>query len=929
MFTFCQRYGIRGGYLSTSALNGDGVEQLLELLKAQIPWEEMTATVTTVTFKRIKDYVLALKEKTDRQGVLVSPAELRVQLEKTFRVSETLKVSDVWKFTDAEMMTAVGHLETHGYVAILQSSAGEQHILLAPDLLVNLAASIMMLADKNARELGAASETELLQGKFQFDEFKGLEKAEQQILLDAAILRFLQHNICFRETLGEDTLLIFPSLIKQKRPLQDDFPAADDISYVVRGRVENLYASLVVLLGYTPSFTRINQWQNQAQYEMGAGQHELCGFRLIEDREGEIELVLYYADRLPPRGRAEFQQLFEQFLYQHNVEVTRFPPVVCPQGHRLERATVIKRVREGKTFVFCDECGAQTRLPDFDQPQTIGIGASPWLQREEATARLRSAYEVHLTRVKSYRRAWATPRCYLSRLQEQAAWAEKLVHDLRDAGVYVVEQAAQVQPDDFVVLLDTPAYGQAFQAAAPALAADAPLIRARLDKNRRLVSLSLAGQGAGPHELKDCPPGSFCDETHYPVSLFDLALNLYAIPFDHAGFAPLRRALHEQWEGTAGRLAQVVEATSSPVETPAIRYQDFQVLVAADRRIRASSEQGDEWGELRLEMNKIKLALRLIEKDETDAELLKSLGHDLYQALFPNKIHGHLRATRAGAEANGGGVRLRLILESPELRALPWEFLYDESTNTFLANDTQTALSRYIDVPLQKRDLKATAGPLKVLLVISCPSDRPKLDAAGEENLLREALAQRLAAGEIELDVLGEATTRNLTQRLREKPYNIFHFIGHGDFKNDVGSIILVDDHGDARSLDEEGFANLFLGNRSLGLVVLNACRGAEVSSSRAFAGLAPNLVQRGLPAVVAMQYPIYDRTAKCFTAGFYRALALGWPVDAAVQTTRNAISIEMGAAKRDFATPVLYMRAKDGIVLNDGNYSGQELGHR
>jgi len=116
----------------------------------------------------------------------------------------------------------------------------------------------MMLADKNPRELGAVSETELLQGKYPFDELKGLDKYEGQILLDAAILRFLQHNICFRETLGSDTLLIFPSLIKQKRPLQDDLPATDDTSYVVRGRVENLYASLVVLLGYTPSFTRIN-----------------------------------------------------------------------------------------------------------------------------------------------------------------------------------------------------------------------------------------------------------------------------------------------------------------------------------------------------------------------------------------------------------------------------------------------------------------------------------------------------------------------------------------------------------------------------------------------------------------------------------------------------------------------------------------------
>jgi small GTP-binding protein len=536
---FCQRYGIRGGYISTSALKGEGLDTLLDTLKAQIPWEAMTATVTTVTFKRIKDYVLALKEQPDRQGVLVSPSALCEHLQAT---------DPDWRFTDAEMMTAVGHLDTHGYVAVLRSSAGEQYILLTPDLLVTLASSIVLLADKHPRELGAVNETELLQGTYPFDELAGLPPTERQIVLDAAVRRFVEHNLCFRVTLHDETLLIFPGLIKQKRPLQDDLPATDDISYVVRGRVENLYASLVVLLGYTPSFSRINQWQHQAQYEMGEG--EICGFRLIEDREGEIELVLYFGDRLPLGGRVKFQELFEEFLYQRDVEVTRFPPVVCPKGHRLERATVIKRVREGKRFVFCEECGDRTDLPDLDKLQTIGVGASPWLQREGAAARLRSAYEVHLTKVKGYRRGWATPRCYVSHLPEQAAWAEKLVLNLRDAGVYVVEQAALVQPDDFVVVLDTPAYQRAFDT--PLLAADAPLIRARLDQRGRLLSLALTGQ-ADAHAFNDCTLGSFCDETHYPVSLFDLVLNLYAIPLTHAGFAPLRQALHEQWEHTLAR----------------------------------------------------------------------------------------------------------------------------------------------------------------------------------------------------------------------------------------------------------------------------------------------------------------------------------------------------------------------------------------
>ncbi len=174
-----------------------------------------------------------------------------------------------------------------------------------PDLLATLASSIVLMADKNPRELGAINETELLHGKYSFDELKGLEKIEQQILLDAAVHRFMEHSICFRETtLGGETLLIFPGLIKQKRPLKDNFESNDDVSYIVRGRVENIYSALVVLLGYSPTFTRINQWQNQAQYEMGVG--ETCGFRLIEEREGELELVLYYSTTMPLYGRTLF-----------------------------------------------------------------------------------------------------------------------------------------------------------------------------------------------------------------------------------------------------------------------------------------------------------------------------------------------------------------------------------------------------------------------------------------------------------------------------------------------------------------------------------------------------------------------------------------------------------------------------------------------
>ncbi|MEO1764838.1 MAG: CHAT domain-containing protein, partial [Cyanobacteria bacterium J06629_18] len=157
----------------------------------------------------------------------------------------------------------------------------------------------------------------------------------------------------------------------------------------------------------------------------------------------------------------------------------------------------------------------------------------------------------------------------------------------------------------------------------------------------------------------------------------------------------------------------------------------------------------------------------------------------------------------------------------------------------------------------------------------------------------------------------------NIRQKLREKPYNVFHFIGHGDFQNEKGYICLVDENNKSKLLDDETFANFFLGDRNLGLIILNCCRSATVSSNQAFAGTVSNLVRRGIPAAIAMQYTISDSTAKLFASEFYKTLALGFPVDTAIQETRNAISMDVGLDKRDFGTPVLYMRAKDGIILD------------
>ena len=564
---FCKQCEVDGGYIGTSAMSGEGLPELMERVRAAIDWNAMTATVTTVTFKRIKEYVLALKEDSGRKGVLVSPAELRARLEKT---------DSGWEFTDAEMMTAVRHLANHGYVAILRGSSGEETILLVPDLLANLAASLVLEARRNPKGLGALDEARVLRGEHEFPEFATLEKREQDVLLDAALVLFLEHNMCFRETLGEQTFLIFPALINQKRPALVDMETVDDVSYRVSGPVENVYAALVVQLGYTNTFTRTNQWQNQAEYETARA--DVCGFRQVEEREGEIELVLYHA-REKPGARLLFQGLFEEFLRGRDVTVTKYPPVVCPKcSYHQQRSEVVKRISEGKGFLFCGECGKRITLPKEGEAVALSGTEREKLGQEQAHTRLRTAFEAALVRIKGFARDQGkrAPGCFISYAwgdAEQERWVRGLATDIQKADVEVVLDRtdnahiganvarfiSRIPETEFIVVVGTPLYRRKYEnklsSTGSIVAAEVDLIQQRLtateDEKNTVLPLLLEGteRNSLPPLLRGRIYADFRQETLYFASLFDLIITLYQIPFDHPAVNDLREAMR----GESGR----------------------------------------------------------------------------------------------------------------------------------------------------------------------------------------------------------------------------------------------------------------------------------------------------------------------------------------------------------------------------------------
>jgi len=561
---YCKRQGIGGAYMATSAKEGAGVDALIEHVKAQIPWDAMTATVTTTTFKRVKEYVLSLKEDERRSEVLVNPAKLR----------ERLQAMDAdWEFSDDEMMTAVRHLETHGYVTILRGSQGNVSILLAPSVLTNLASSFVLEARRNPRGLGVLEENQLLRGDYKFPELTGLTEDEQEILLDAAMVLFIQHNICFRETFNEQTFVVFPSLINEKRPADEGADLVDDVSYRASGAVENVYASMVVLLGYTNTFTRRNQWQNQAQYEMGAG--EICGFRQTITSDGEIELVLYYRKATPEHARLLFRGLFERFLSGRELEIARYKPVVCPKcGERLARNVVMVQLEKKRPFSFCHGCGEKVALPGKEAVTPLPVEDEKHVAAQQVVAQRRTAFEAALVRVKGLLRDRGDvdkrPSCFISYawgVAEHQRWVLQLAKDLRNAGIGVLFDrwhnppgtnlsrfTDQILSSDYVVVVGTPKLREKYdtKASDPVVAAELLLINTRLQQPTRygptVIPLLLAGdsQSAFTPMLQGLVCIQFLDEDLHFVNLFDLIWRLFELPFDHPLLEDLRASMGPQ-----------------------------------------------------------------------------------------------------------------------------------------------------------------------------------------------------------------------------------------------------------------------------------------------------------------------------------------------------------------------------------------------
>ena len=145
----------------------------------------------------------------------------------------------------------------------------------------------------------------------------------------------------------------------------------------------------------------------------------------------------------------------------------------------------------------------------------------------------------------------------------------------------------------------------------------------------------------------------------------------------------------------------------------------------------------------------------------------------------------------------------------------------------------------------------------------------------------------------------------------------VLHFIGHSDFDGKRGTLRFNDDAGKPAPVDHETLGRLVANETTLRLVVLNSCKGAALSATDAFVGMAPRLVQAGVPAVVAMQYPIMEEEAQCFVDASTPPSSPGKIGQRGCPISQSRAALELKfPGTRAFALPAVFMRYNEGILF-------------
>ncbi|HLC15420.1 MAG TPA: CHAT domain-containing protein, partial [Thermodesulfovibrionia bacterium] len=207
-----------------------------------------------------------------------------------------------------------------------------------------------------------------------------------------------------------------------------------------------------------------------------------------------------------------------------------------------------------------------------------------------------------------------------------------------------------------------------------------------------------------------------------------------------------------------------------------------------------------------------------------------------------------------------GYCHVNLTHRDAEILNLPWGIALDPVTESRTLNEIPRFFMSKNSLTRESQLREPTAGPLKILVMISMPKDYPfekRLDYESEEMMLLQAFAPLYKPGEIQIDFTDNGSLEALRRKTDLNRYHILHFSGHGAFdeKQGEGVLALEDDMTLKQAVTKGSvFAEAMMRHdHCIPLVVLSACESAKALYEKGMASVTETLLQRGVQAVVSM----------------------------------------------------------------------------
>jgi small GTP-binding protein len=336
-------------YIETSALLGTGCDELRDAIIGHIPWEDIPWTTSPRIFRLLKEEITKLKD----EGIaLMRMGELKQQLEMRLPGES---------FAIDELRAVVGLLAGPGVVWQLEFG---DFVLLQPERINAYAAAVIRSVRAHTEEIGCIAEEDVLAGNLDYQDMKRLPHEEEQIVLRAMHQTFVDHGLCLREHTEKGTLLIFPSYFRRERPSLVEHPIVL-VTYKFNGALDEIYATLVVLLYHAAAVEQDQLWRFAADFKTPAGKR--LGLKMTKKAEGAAELEVYFEPGISNDVQVTFIRYVHEHLSTKASDVVRMRNYVCPhcQTPVEGRRAIEVRLSKGLKDIFCSACGKPVLLWDL------------------------------------------------------------------------------------------------------------------------------------------------------------------------------------------------------------------------------------------------------------------------------------------------------------------------------------------------------------------------------------------------------------------------------------------------------------------------------------------------------------------------------------------------------------------------------------